>query len=159
MPGPKTTIYFLRLDYHDGSVGAYDAFAVQDQWKVQEVDGLPGNKYCCQDMESAHAARLFSVRRGVFVRSDGSSGGPETTELRIEHHHKREPDVFFFGQIKLCPFCGGAIDLVEGLQAKSTREDSRVDVLREVYSTSAGQQLLARVYVDGWLATERKAPE
>lgn len=158
MPESKTTIYFLRVDYHDGSVGAYDIFKAQDYWKVEEVVGLPDNEYCCQDMASAHASRLFQVERGRFVRSDGTSG-PETTELRVAYSHgKEDRPLVFYGQIKLCPFCGADIELEEGLEAVVTRIPAQASVLRESNTTSKGQLLASRVFVDGRLATERKDP-
>ena len=151
-------IYFLELKYHDGSIGAYDIFRVQDYWHVQELDGLPNNEYCCQEMQSAHAARLFYVDR-VEVGSDGSLH-ESTVELRVSHHHqgKEIPSVFFYGQIRFCPFCGEKVNLEKGLQGKTTRDRSPVDVIRESYSTSTGQVLNSQVYVDGWLATRRREP-
>ena len=153
-------IYFLELKYHDGSIGVYDIFRVRDYWDVQELDGLPNNEYCCQDMQSAHAARVFYVYREEWVGSDCSSHEP-IVKLRVsyQHHRGKEiPEVFFYGNIRFCPFCGEEVNLEKGLQGKTTRDRSPVDVIRELYSTSTGQVLTSQVYVDGWLATKRKEP-
>lgn len=145
-------IYYFELTYHDGSIGAYDIFQVQELWQAQELDGLPDNEYCCQYMQKAHAARLFRVERVEF---EGT-----TTELRVYHYHqsKETPGVSFSGQIRFCPFCGEEVNLEEGLQGKVTRDKSQVNVTRDLYSTSTGQVLTSQVYVDGWLATRRKEP-